>query len=228
MSGNSIYGNQGFEIDLGGDGVTTNDLGDPDVGPNTLQNYPFISSAISDGNSLTITGSLASAPFSSYLLQFFSVPEIGVSGEGEGKTFIGTFVPQQTDPLFGFVSFVVTNLLPVGVSNWVVVTASEVDGFFFKNTSEFSPPVQVTIADDNGDGIPNGYETANGLLSGIANPSTADTDSDGLTDYEEYILGSSATNPTTFNITGLSNDAYSVHLSYSFAPDDRIIRAFND
>ena len=56
MSMNSIYQNTGLGIDLGGDGVTGNDDGDPDTGPNTLYNFPIITNSNSDGTTLTITG----------------------------------------------------------------------------------------------------------------------------------------------------------------------------
>jgi hypothetical protein len=40
-----VYGNGGLPIDLGNDGHTPNDPGDGDTGPNTLLNYPVITSA---------------------------------------------------------------------------------------------------------------------------------------------------------------------------------------
>jgi len=43
--GNLIYGNDKLGIDLAGDGVTPNDVGDPDNGPNNSQNYPILDSA---------------------------------------------------------------------------------------------------------------------------------------------------------------------------------------
>ena len=42
IRGNSIFGNGGLGIDLLNDGVTPNDLGDPDIGPNNLQNFPLV------------------------------------------------------------------------------------------------------------------------------------------------------------------------------------------
>src|SRR5207244_3161734 len=44
---NSIYSNGSLGIDLGGNGVTPNDPpGDFDTGPNNLQNFPTLTSAV--------------------------------------------------------------------------------------------------------------------------------------------------------------------------------------
>ena len=57
VRGNSIDGNGGLGIDLdatGGTlGVTPNDSGDGDAGPNGLQNFPVVASAVRSGGSLT-------------------------------------------------------------------------------------------------------------------------------------------------------------------------------
>jgi hypothetical protein len=49
----AVYGNGGLAIDLGNDGHTPNDAGDGDSGPNTLLNYPVITS--SSGGTITGT-----------------------------------------------------------------------------------------------------------------------------------------------------------------------------
>ncbi|MBL8246557.1 MAG: CSLREA domain-containing protein, partial [Rhodanobacteraceae bacterium] len=52
---NDIYQNGGLGIDLGGDGRTANDAGDPDTGPNGLLNFPsFTSYTAPGGNSAVI------------------------------------------------------------------------------------------------------------------------------------------------------------------------------
>jgi titin len=84
---NSIHSNGGLGIDLdrdppnSNDGVTTNDSGDGDTGPNNLQNFPVLSSA----STTTIKGKLNSTPNTTFTVQFFSNP----SGTDEGKKFIG-------------------------------------------------------------------------------------------------------------------------------------------
>src|SRR2546423_10428521 len=54
IEGNSIFSNGGLGIDLNADGVTPNDLGDGDPGPNNLQNFPILTSVTSGGGTTTI------------------------------------------------------------------------------------------------------------------------------------------------------------------------------
>ena len=87
ITGNSIHDNGGLGIDLGSDGVTLNDVGDGDAGPNNLQNYPVLSAAISDGISPRITGALNSVPTTTFSVEFFASPSCDPSGNGEGRRF---------------------------------------------------------------------------------------------------------------------------------------------
>ena len=88
---NSIYSNQGLGIDLGDTGKPlVNQPGGPNVGPNHLQNYPVIKSAVASASSTTISGTLNSAPDQTFTIQFFSSPAADSSGYGQGKTYIGS------------------------------------------------------------------------------------------------------------------------------------------
>jgi hypothetical protein len=113
-SGNAILGNSIFNnglsnpailpgIDLVGgftypldDGVTLNDLGDVDIGPNMLQNFPVLTSVSTGLLGTTILGSLNSAANTTYRIEFFSNPAVVGSSFGQGQTFLG-FTNVTTD-----------------------------------------------------------------------------------------------------------------------------------
>jgi hypothetical protein len=95
LAGNSIFSNGGTSpsklgIDLGFDGVTPNDLGDGDTGPNTLQNFPVLTSAKTSKKGTTITGKLNSAPNKSFIVQFFSNASGNEGQKSTGQTGVST------------------------------------------------------------------------------------------------------------------------------------------
>jgi hypothetical protein len=136
ISQNSIWGNGGIGIELGS-GVVANDPGDPDVGPNMLQNYPVPASAVSDGVQTTVAGLLNSLASTSFVLEFFASPACDSSGNGPGKTFLGS-TTVTTDASFN-ASFVV--VLPRSAPGVLTATATDPNG----NTSEFSPCVPIVF-----------------------------------------------------------------------------------
>jgi len=71
LSANSIFTNSGLGIDLGNDGVSPNDSGDTDTGPNNLQNFPVLTSATFDNGNINIQGVLNSSPNASFSIEFF-------------------------------------------------------------------------------------------------------------------------------------------------------------
>ncbi|MEA2569847.1 MAG: hypothetical protein QOI24_1848 [Acidobacteriota bacterium] len=89
---NSIYSNGGLGIDLNNDGITGNDTGDGDTGPNGLQNAPVLTTASYScgGNTTVINGTLNSAPGTAFEIDWFTSPTVDPSGHGEGKTYQGT------------------------------------------------------------------------------------------------------------------------------------------
>ena len=132
---NSIFSNTLLGIDLGNNGVTANDVGDPDTGQNNLQNFPVITAVTPGVGVTTIQGTLNSTANTAFTLQFFSNSACDASGFGEGQTFLGaTTPPTVTTDGSGNVTFSVT--VPTVVSGGVFVTGTATDPG--NNTSEFS------------------------------------------------------------------------------------------
>ena len=93
IRGNRIYSNGGLGIELGGPsyfGVTANDAGDADMGPNQLQNYPILTSAAARSATTTITGTFHSAPNRAYIVDIYRGTSPDPSGHGEGQSYVGT------------------------------------------------------------------------------------------------------------------------------------------
>lgn len=135
VSGNSIFGNGGIGINLGGEGSVndaphTNDLGDLDIGSNDLLNAPVITQVISNANSTRVQGTLHSLPSRTFRLEFFSGPTNPAAFYlSEGKTYLGS--TNVTTSGAGNAAFDIT--FPVA-SQYVSATATDPDG----NTSPFS------------------------------------------------------------------------------------------
>ncbi len=137
IQGNSIFSNAGLGIDLLPAGVTPNDDGDGDSGPNYLQNFPVLTSAVSGGSRTRVEGTLNSAPDTSFTLEFFANSACDASGYGEGETPLGTAV--VTTDGGGNAGFNVTFATVVPAGQFITATATNPNN----NTSEFSQCVQV-------------------------------------------------------------------------------------
>lgn len=87
IRGNSIYDNGGLAIDLGNDGVTSNDSDDSDTGPNVLLNFPVLTEV--KHGSLIVRGTYTGAPNPTYTLDFYSSKSGDASGYGPGQAWIG-------------------------------------------------------------------------------------------------------------------------------------------
>jgi hypothetical protein len=134
---NSIHSNTGLGIDLGGDGVTLNDLTDPDTGANNLQNFPEFTVA-SCGDSLKISGTLRSTPLTEFDIEFFSSPSCDPSNFGEGAVYLGS-TTVTSGPGTG-VDFN-ASIAPAPAGHHVTATATDPNG----NTSEFSYCVEIGV-----------------------------------------------------------------------------------
>jgi uncharacterized repeat protein (TIGR01451 family) len=134
---NSIYSNVQLGIDLNDDGVTANDADDPDLGPNNLQNYPILVSAVSSGGNTTVTGTLNSTATRTFAIDFFS----SSVADPEGEVYLGSDATVTTD---GSGNAAFTTILPVAVAAGDVVTATATDTAT-GDTSEFSVAVTVVV-----------------------------------------------------------------------------------
>lgn len=131
---NSIFSNGDLGIDLGDDGVSPNDPGDPDTGPNNLQNFPVPTGVISGGGLTVVAGTLNSKSNTTYRLEFFfnDLGACNPSGYGEGRYFLGSTEVATNGA--GNASFSAGFSTSLGSGRPVVATATDPAG----NTSEFS------------------------------------------------------------------------------------------
>jgi CSLREA domain-containing protein len=95
ISGNVILANGGLAINLdsvsqNAAGVTANDSGDGDLGPNNQQNFPVLSSAVRMSNGITIvSASLNSVASTEFRIELF-LANPDPSGHGEAQAFLAT------------------------------------------------------------------------------------------------------------------------------------------
>ena len=177
---NPIHSNSSLGIDLGFDGVTANDTGDADTGPNNKQNFPTITAATINAADVVISGTLDSEANKTFVLDFFANRQCDARGFGEGEQYLGS--ASATTDGSGNASFNATFPL-VAIGRFITATATDPDG----NTSEFSgcfratstrPPVTLTVTTTTDEG-PGSLRQA-------------------LRDADQFI--SSGPNPILFNI----------------------------
>ncbi len=200
ISQNQIYNNGLLGIDLRDDGVTSNDIGDDDTGPNDLVNYPYIDSVFMDpDSSFRIYGTNNA---DSAIIEFFvahpggdSTRHADPTGHGEAYQYIGT----DTANIPGSFSFVIPNTIPQ--FSKISMTATDT----FGNTSEFSEnftltpgpliivgysPINLQVTDPEGGFI--GRDAYGVLTQTIFFASYTDIDNDSIhIDYPllgEYII----------------------------------------
>lgn len=132
---NSIYNNSKLGIDLGPVlGVTPNDSGDGDTGPNQGLNFPVLTSATTTrvtGTACAESGVSKPCRIEVFIAQR-TTSDLGSGNFGQGKTFVGAATTTSSG------SFTVT-ISGVTVGQFLTATATDAAG----NTSEFSRNIQV-------------------------------------------------------------------------------------
>ncbi len=138
IQSNAIYSNTNLGIDLGFNGVTANDVGDGDTGPNRLMNFPVLSNVNSGGATTAVDMVLdTDTPNAKYDIQVFASAACHATSYGQGERLVGTFGPVSNGS-----GDIVTNLVlteAVLAGQFLTATATSATA----GTSEFSQCVQV-------------------------------------------------------------------------------------
>ena len=158
IRGNSIHDNGfgplghgvgiDFSILIGGDGVTPNDAGDGDTGPNNYQNFPIVSSAaaLAPSSGTHVQGVLHSTPSTTFDLDFYAndacIPH--PHDFQQGRTYLGS--GQVTTDGSGTGSFSLDVPGTIQTGERVSATAIDPSG----NTSEFSQRMPFSIVPASG------------------------------------------------------------------------------
>ena len=130
IRGNSIGGNGGLGIDLGGDGATPNTTAGPHTGPNGLQNFPVLTAASPD--STEVKGTLNAMPCTPFAVDFYTS---GILGSYLGSATV-------TTDSSGNATFDVSGLGATTRGVTITATATDPNG----NTSEFSQSIVASAA----------------------------------------------------------------------------------
>ncbi|MBI4547122.1 MAG: hypothetical protein HY707_04025 [Ignavibacteriae bacterium] len=178
---NSIFSNESMGIDLAPRGITPNDSLDGDTGPNDLQNFPILDSAIASPGSIRVRGRLDSQPYLIYTVDFFKNDARDPSHFGEGQTWIGSTT--LSCDAAGRADITVTFSTDVSPDQFITATAIDP----FGNTSEFSRA--LCLLDSDGDGILDCWESEG---DGI------DVNADGMIDLNLYARGARANHKDIF------------------------------
>ena len=140
---NSIATNGGLGIEIAPSGVTANDAGDGDAGPNDLLNFPVPATASVTPGTVTVNFGL-DVPAGDYRVEAFTNPSgADPSGNGEGEVFAGATTITHTGS--GVESFSLTYAGAAG--DLISLTATEdLGGANFGSTSEFSAVITANAA----------------------------------------------------------------------------------
>jgi parallel beta-helix repeat protein len=142
---NRIFDNGLLGIDLDDDGVTPNDAGDGDSGPNDLLNFPEIAAInIIGANQLTYNFTLdVPAAANGYRVEFFANSNADPSGFGEGERFLGHVDIVHAGGVQSYTG-TLTTLEPVSIGDIISATTTRrTAGGAWDITSEFSAVVSA-------------------------------------------------------------------------------------
>ena len=203
---NNIYDNNGLGIDLQNDGVTVNDVNDPDTGPNQELNFPIILSAVYSAGVTTVSGNIdIDSDPTQAIVEVFFVNIADPTGYGEGDLYLGSANPD----IAGNWTYVDNNL---NIGDILSATTTDLT----LNTSEFCEVYVVTGQSQTGaccypDGTCSDETSQNctnlgGTFQGIGTACLGDNNGNGIDDACEVIDtvvcepqgGNNPTHPPTY------------------------------
>lgn len=138
---NTLAAQTGIGIDLGSNGVSSNDALDADTGANGLQNFPVIASAVRNTAGVSLVGSLSSKPNTTYRLRFCAIGTADNTGNGECDQPLAETLDVTTDGS-GLASFSIGPITIPSNRTAVTATASELNAGL-ETTSEFAANVSI-------------------------------------------------------------------------------------
>lgn len=192
--GNRIFANGLIGIDIGDNGVTLNDAGDGDSGPNELLNFPeAIRAIVTSTNQLGYSFRLdAPAVANGYRIEFFANSAADPTGFGEGERFLGAVDITHGGGAQSFTGTLAA-LQPVSIGDVISATTTRrTASGTWDMTSEFSAvatadgvaQLAVTINSEVFDPQPaNPFATPGNdvlLTTTVSNGGTGSTDADSI------------------------------------------------
>ncbi|HBA85142.1 MAG TPA: hypothetical protein DCZ95_13715 [Verrucomicrobia bacterium] len=200
--------------------ITTNDPGDPDLGPNRLQNFPILAAATNGGATLNVRGALNSTANSTFWVHLYGSSECMAHGYGEGEMYLGV-VTVRTD-VVGNGGF--TNAVPIAppsIPSFLTVLATDTNR---GDTSEFS---LCMLLDRDRDGMPDDWENEY-FGSPTGGDPSGHLDADGVPNLGEFVADTDPSNPASYLSVSIARTnaemelhvPSSAHRQYDFEVND--------
>lgn len=194
----SANGGLGFDL-VGSAGVTANDAGDTDGGPNLLQNYPVVTSVVGTTVNFLLD---AQANANGYRIDFYNNPGgVDPSGHGEGQAWLGSCIvasPSATVPSSCAVPGVNALTLRTTATRCQSAGCASTATTSIGETSEFSGPTRGRIVIVK-DAVPNDAQDFAFTTTGTGlSDFSLDDDADGTLSNSRTVL---ALEPGTYTVT---------------------------
>jgi len=215
---NSIYNSSELAIDIEGDySPLLNDNLDADTGPNDLQNYPVISSAYVTASQISINGTLNSKASRNFTIQFFDNGSCNASGNGEGKTLIGSDTLTTNASGNATISSHFSTSIPAGHQITALATdqiTNSTSEFSLCHSTQSSSPPPVPSISANG---PLSF-CSGGSVVLTASVSTAYLWSNGQTTQSITVTSSGQYSVTVYNAQGLGSTSSLTTVTVNILP----------